>query len=437
MRVNRRQFLRGAGSAALLASGHVLALVPRRARAALPVNPVVVLVQLSGGNDALNTVIPVNNVGGAQRSLYDAYRPSLRVPSSSLAGTLIGADPVLGTGLAFHPVMTELKALYDAGHVAVLNGVGVPGAPLSHAGALEAWWAGDPAGFAGTGWLGRVTDATFLAADSPALALGLRPSGAFASVHANALAAPSLSDFELPDDPLHPDLTARAAAWTQIYAADAGDSPQLARIRRAGADVLAKAPLFETVQFSGWGSALDGGGSSLHRDLLQVSSLLRYDELFPDTASGIALYHVAQPGYDTHARQGAAEPEGRHPMLLSQLSDALARFSTDLAALGVQDRVLVLAYSEFGRRARECGAGDTAGTDHGAAGCVLALGGAVVGGVYGALPALDSLDANGNPPLTMDFRRVYATVIDRFLGANHADFLPGAPFAPLDFLPAP
>ena len=338
--MNRRQFLRGAGSAALLASGHVLALVPRRAGAALPVNPVVVLVQLSGGNDALNTVIPVNNIGGAQRSLYDAFRPSLRVVASGLAGTLIGTDPVTGGGLAFHPAMTGLKALYDGGHVAVLNGVGVPGAPLSHAGALEAWWAGDPAGFAGTGWLGRYTDAAFLAADSPALALGARPAGAFASVAGNALGAPALDDFALPDDPLHPDLTARAAAWTQLYAADATDSPLLARIRRAGADVLAKAPLFETVQFSGWGSALDGGGSSLHRDLLQVSSLLRYDALFPDTASGVALYHVVQPGYDTHARQGAADLEGRHPRLLSQLSDALAKFMADLAALGVQDRVL-------------------------------------------------------------------------------------------------
>ena len=435
MRINRRQFLRGAGSAALLASGHVLAWVPRRARAAAPANPVVVLVQLSGGNDALNTVIPVNNAA-AQRSLYDFYRPSLRVAASALSGTLLGTDPGNGTSLAFHPVMTGLKTLFDGGHVAVLNGVGIPGAPLSHQGALEAWWAGDPAGFAGTGWLGRLTDAEFTAADSPSLALGARPAGAFASLNGNALAAPGLADFALPDDPLHPDLAARAAAWSALYGADATDAPLVARIRRAGADVLARAPLFETVAFSGWGSALEGASSSLHSDLLQIASLIRYDELFPDAASGIALYHAVQPGYDTHARQGAAEPEGRHPMLLSQLSDALAKFMADLAAVGVENRVLVLVYSEFGRRARECGSGDTAGTDHGAAGTVLALGGAVVGGLYGALPDLGALDANGNPPVTVDFRRVYATVIDRFLGADHNDFLPGAPFSLLGFLPA-
>src|SRR5262245_64189265 len=243
-------------------------------------------------------VIPVNNAA-AQRSLYDAYRPSLRVAASALSSTLLGADPGNGTTLGFHPVMTGLKGLYDAGHVAVLNGVGVPGAALSHRAALEAWWAGDPAGFAGTGWLGRYTDAEFLAADSPALALGASPPGVFASVNGNALAAPAVDDFMLPDDPLHPDLAARAAAWRAIYAADATDAPLLAQIRRAGADVLASAPLLDTVEFSSWGSALDGGGSSLHRDLRQVASLIRYDALFPDTASGIALYHVAQPGYDT------------------------------------------------------------------------------------------------------------------------------------------
>src|SRR5262245_7210710 len=206
-------------------------------------------------------VIPVNNAA-AQRSLYDAYRPSLRVAASALSSTLLGADPGNGTTLGFHPVMTELKALYDAGHVAVLNGVGVPGAPLSHEGALAAWWAGDPLGFAGTGWLGRYTDAAFVAADAPGLSLGVTPCGAFASPAGNALSAPSIQDFELPDDPLHPDLAARAAAWMQIYAADAMDDPLLASLRRAGSDVFAEAPLFETVQFSGWGASLEAGRSS-------------------------------------------------------------------------------------------------------------------------------------------------------------------------------
>jgi uncharacterized protein (DUF1501 family) len=436
MRISRRQFLGGAGSAALLAGAHVLALVPRRARAALPVDPVVVLVELEGGNDALNTVIPVNNTVG-QRSLYDFYRPDLGVQAADLSATLIGVDPVYGTALALNPVMTGLSDLYGAGKLAVLNGVGVGGAPLSHAAAAEIWAAGDPAGFAGTGWLGRVADGTFDPGAQPLLSLGVRPSPAFAAAVLHSLAAPTLDPFALPDDPLFPDLPTRRSVWQALFAADGADDPLLASLRLGGAQLLATEPLFSGVTFSGWGSQLESEPSPLHRGLHQIASLLRYDSLNPDAASGIQLFHVSQPGYDTHSRQGSADPMDRHPLLLSQLSDALAKLYADLVALGLETRVLVLAYSEFGRRARQNGVGEEAGTDHGSPGCVFALGGAVVGGVYGALPPLDDLDAVGNQKVLVDFRRVYATVIDRFLGGNQADFLPGAPFAPIDFLPAP
>ena len=436
MRVSRRQLLKGAGSAALVASAHVLAW-PRRARAALPEDPIVLLVQLQGGNDALNTVVPVNNVGIPQRSLYDFYRPDLSISPNELSATLIGVDPAVGTSLAFHPVMTDFKALYDAGHLAVVNGVGFPGAPLSHARASAVWFAGDPAGFAGTGWLGRYSDAEFLAADTPALSLAGAPVPMFAGAHANALAARTLRGFALPDDPLFPDLAARGPAWAAELAPDAGDSPFVAQLRRQGADVLSKEPILGAVELSGWGSQLEAEPTPFHAALHEIASLLRYDLLFPDAASGIALFHVTQPGYDTHSLQGAAEPEGRHAQRLAQLGDALAKFYADLVALGIQNRVLVLTYSEFGRRPRQSGSGEEAGTDHGAPGTLFALGGAVVGGTYGALPGLDALDAVGNAAFTVDFRRVYATVIDRFLGADHNDFLPGAPFLPIDFLPAP
>jgi len=437
MRVTRRRFIQGAGATALVAGAHVLAL-PRRARAALPVDPVVVLVELSGGNDALNTVVPLNNVGVPQRSLYDAYRPDLAIPAVDLAATQIGVDPVNGTGLALHPALTGLAGLYGMGTLAVLNGVGISGtAPFDHAQAAEIWAAGDPAGFAGTGWVGRYTDGELDPALPHALSLGVRASPTFASTAMNALGAPTLDPFALPDDPLFPDLAARRAAWQAIFAADAGDDALVAALRRAGAQALASEPTFSAVVFDGWGSQLENGPSPLHEDLHQVVSLLRYDVLFPAAASGIGLFHVVQPGYDTHAQQGTDNSGDRHATLLSQLSDALAKFYADLVALGLEGRVLVLAYSEFGRRARQNGVGEEAGTDHGSPGCVFALGGAVVGGVYGALPGLDALDAVGNPPVLCDFRRVYATVIARWLGATPDDFLPGGPFTPIDFLPAP
>jgi uncharacterized protein (DUF1501 family) len=434
LRVNRRRFLQGAGSAALLASAHVLAGIPRIARAALPADPILILIQLSGGNDALNTVIPLNNVGLPQRSLYDFYRPDLSISPVELSATLIANDPVANTGLALHPVMTQLKTLYDGGHLAVVNGVGVPGAALSHARASAAWFAGDPAGFSDTGWLGRFTDEEFLASDAPLLTLGPRPIPMFASVHQNALAGGSLRGFALPDDPLFPDLTARAAAWQAIFAADGGDSPLLANLRRQAAEVIAKEPLLSAVTLDGWGSQLESEPTPLHASLHEIVSLLRYDALFPDAASGLSFFHVTQPGYDTHSQQGASEPEGRHALLLTQLSDALAKLYADVVGLGIQNRVLVLTYSEFGRRPRQCGQAEAAGTDHGAPGTLFALGGAVIGGVYGALPGLDSLGADGDAALTVDFRRVYTTVLERFLGGDPA-LLPGGPFTPLDFLP--
>jgi uncharacterized protein (DUF1501 family) len=436
LRVNRRRFLQGAGSAALVASAHVLtAGLPRRARAALPDDPVVILIQLSGGNDALNTVIPVNNVGIPQRSLYDFYRPDIGVAPNELSATLIGADPVAGTSLAFHPVMTSMKSLYDGGHLAVVNGVGVPGAALSHARASAAWFAGDPAGFTDTGWLGRYTDEEFLAADTPALSLGPRPIPMFTGVHPNALAGGSLRGFALPDDLAFPDLAARRVAWQAIFAADAGDSDLLSRLRRQAAEVVAKEPILGAVALDGWGSQLESEPTPLHASLHEIVSLLRYDAM-NDVGSGIQLFHVTQPGYDTHSQQGASEPEGRHAQLLTQLSDALAKLYADLVALGLQNRVLVLTYSEFGRRPRQSGQAEAAGTDHGAPGTLFALGGAVIGGVYGALPGLDALGANGNAPLTVDFRRVYTTVLERFLGGDPA-VLAGGPFTALGFLPAP
>lgn len=434
MRLNRRQFLRGASLAAALAGTNVFSLLPRRALAAPPVDPILVLVHMAGGNDALNTVVPLDNVGATQRSFYDFMRPELGISTSDLAATLIGTDPTLGTALALHPQMTGMKALYDAGVLAILNGVGYAGSSLSHGDAANAWFAGDPAGFVGTGWAGRYSDVAFDAASTPAISFGGIVSPTLGSVAANAIGVTSLDDFDLPDDPVFPGLAARRAAWEAIYAADAGDSALLARIRGTGAKVVEKSDLFGAVQVDGWGSMLEGGDSGLHADLQQVASVLRYDLLNPGSESGVKIFHLSQSGYDTHSEQGGADREHRHGALLFALSDSLERFYQDLVALEIQDRVLVMTYSEFGRRAVQTSSGEQAGSDHGAAGAMFVLGGGVVGGVYGGVPRLDTLDENGSLVVHTDFRRVYATILERFLGVDPDVFLPGGPFVPIEFL---
>jgi uncharacterized protein (DUF1501 family) len=396
---------------------------------------VLVLVHLEGGNDGLNTVLPVDNVG-AQRSFYDALRPGLRVPVDQLAATLIDDDPEVGTALALHPVMTALKDVYDQGRLAVVNGVGFADSPRSHADAAAAWFAGDPAGFAGTGWAGRFADDAFDPGAAPGLAFALAASPALAGATTSALALRSLDELALPDDPLFPDLAARRAVWETSYAADAADVPLVARVRAHGASVLAHTDVAGAIELGGWGSALEGGASALHRQLQQTVSIVRHDALLPDEDSGLRVFHLTHPGYATHAEQGAGSPEGRHGASLLALSDALGRLWTDLVALELADRVLVLVYSEFGRRAAQSGTGVDAGTDNGAAGPVLVLGGLVLGGVYGRLPPLTALDAYGGLAPSIDFRSVYATVLERFLGADPDLLLAGGPFALVDFLPA-
>ena len=155
MRLSRRSFLKGAAASAALAGTHVLGLASR-AVAAEPGSRILVLVNLAGGNDFLNTVIPRDDVGAPQRTTYEAVRPDLAVPLSALAGLSIGTAPGLGTGLALHPSLAGLHTLYREGRLAVVLGAGFVGSSLSHAEAERAWFVGRPDVAADpTGWIGR------------------------------------------------------------------------------------------------------------------------------------------------------------------------------------------------------------------------------------------------------------------------------------------
>src|SRR5437870_2891789 len=165
MGVTRRQFLqRGAVAAAAITAPHPLLramLGAGKAEAAPPPGAILVVIQLEGGNDGLNTVIPIDDAGSvAQRTLYEAARPTLAVPVANLAATEIDTDPAKGTRLALHPSMTALKTLYDAGVVAVVTGVGYPNQSLSHFRSEDIWFSANPAP-ASTGWFGRYLDSAY------------------------------------------------------------------------------------------------------------------------------------------------------------------------------------------------------------------------------------------------------------------------------------
>ena len=441
MAITRRQFLQsGAIAAAALTSPYPLLramLGPGTAEAAPP-DAILVIIQLEGGNDGLNMVVPIDDtVGAAQRTLYQNARPNLGIPVANLLATEIDADPVKGNRLALHPNMTALKTLYDAGKLAVVNGVGYPSQSLSHFRSEDIWFSANPTTGFTSGWFGRYLDSAFTPSDLVAVDVNETLNPIFVSPDTNVLAIRRLSDFVLPDDPLYPDLAAKKAALDAMYAVEADalvtSGAQLA-IGTSGDVLLSKIDDYAAIG-TGWSSHLDTitATSSLSRRLKQVASIIRYDASSPPSPAGARFFHVRLGGFDTHTQQGALT--GSQPNLLLRLSEAIKAFYDDMVDLGVGGKVVMMTFSEFGRRVAENGSSTTAGTDHGAASPLFVVGGPVVGGVYGRLPALDDLDS-GNLKFHTDFRQVYATVIDKWLATAgaHVPLLPGAPFSTLGFL---
>lgn len=427
MRLTRRRFLASSTASAVLAGAHVLGFASR-ASAASPAGPILVLVNLAGGNDLLGSVIPLDDVGAPQRSLYEALRPDLAVPLGALSGLAVDADPVLGTGLALHPTLAGLHTLYGEGKLALVLGAGLAGNSLSHFEAEKAWFFGKPNVLVDPlGWVGRQLD---LAADAlpHAVSFGSEVNPSLTGAVADALGVGSIARFEIPDDRLWiwRDGDVRGEALRAILAEARSGAAET--VARSGRLVMSQADFFGGVETAGWGSALEDQTQGLGRDLREIASLVRHDLLHPEAPSGFGFYHVRLPGFDTHTRQGALGADSGQPRLLAQLSQALLGFQRDLEAIGGSGQVVTLVYSEFGRRAAQNADGAEAGTDHGAGGLMMLLGDKVAGGVHGALPRLDQLDATGNLAVTTDFRTVYAAVIDDFLGGDHTAILPGGPF---------
>jgi uncharacterized protein (DUF1501 family) len=344
--------------------------------------------------------------------------------------TAIGTDPS-GTQLAFHPNMTGLKQLFDAGRVAVVNGVGYANQNLSHFASEDIWFSGNNATGFTSGWFGRYLDAAFTPSDLVAVDVNDTLNPIFVSQDSNVLAIRKLSDFSLPDDPLYPDLAAKKAALDAMYAIEADDlvtSGIQLTIGGNGDVLLSKIDDYAAIS-TGWSSALDAlaAPSSLSRRLKQVASIIRHDSLSPPAPTGARFFHVRIGGFDTHTQQGALT--GSQPTLLQRLSQALTAFYDDMVALGVASKVLMVTFSEFGRRVAE---NASEGTDHGAAGPVFLAGPGVRGGLHGTHPALDALE-DGDLAFTCDFRRIYATVLDGFLGFDSTRVL-GSRFEPLPLL---
>jgi uncharacterized protein (DUF1501 family) len=403
----------------------------------VPAAPILVLVNIDGGYDWLN-VMPPN--AGANLGVYQAKRATLGITDPALVTDL-------GGGAALNKDFTGMDALHAQGRVAWIPGIGMPNPNLSHFTSIDLWGQG-AAVPAGTGWLGRFADTAFSAAgdvlrgltvtsDLPVMLRGGTRS--FVSI-------PSAGGYVFPAYLLSgsavPDAATLEAGWGAALGAPSPDPGCLAAAQAgklffdaqnhaafgAGGALAARTP---TVPYPGDatypvtrlnGAALSG---SLSNQLKLVAQMI---------AAGLPaqVYFSRLGGWDTHSNQAVD-----HPNLQRTLGGALKAFYDDLGSIttsagNAQDRVMILAYSEFGRRVQE----NNGGTDHGTAGLSFCVGKAVKGGFYGAYPDLGTLDANGNMKFTTDFRSLYATVLERWLGqsAPATDSLLGSAYPRLGFL---
>jgi uncharacterized protein (DUF1501 family) len=374
---SRRDFLKRASLIALAPT--VPGFLARTARAAVLERDgrVLVVIQLDGGNHGINTVVPFKDEG------YAKARDALRLPIDRLHKVT--------QEIGLHPAMGDAAKLLEQGRLAIVQGVGYPNPSRSHFNSMAIWQAArlDAADHDGSGWLGRGLDGAARGASSLFIGSGPPPL-ALRGRRAVASALERLDDFKL---------NVEAEPRRAMGREEPGDEVT-AFVRRTMLDAYAAADRLAEV---GPGDSPGGYfGTPLSRQLQLVARLFKI-------GMGSRVFYVIQGGYDTHSRQLPA-----HATLLGDLSRSLRAFLDDLAAAKLAERVAVLCFSEFGRRVQENG---SAGTDHGTAGSVFLAGPGVQAGLAGETPSLTDL-AGGDLKMGIDFRRVYATVLEDWLGLS-------------------
>jgi uncharacterized protein (DUF1501 family) len=368
--------------------------------------PILVIVQLSGGNDGLNTLIPYAD------DAYHRARPRLAVAP----GAVLRLDDHVG----LNPALAQLHALHGEGHAAILQGVGYPNPNRSHFRSMEIWQTATDAGKTDRhGWLGRYFDNCCRGADpATGVSIGDRMPQAFSAATPLGITLRNPRQFRFSDDPEMQD-DADANEGGSIGALDGGtrsDLGALDYIERVALDAQVSSDRIAEIA----GRHRDAPpypANKLAQDLSLIAQLI---------AGGMPtrVYYAGMGGFDTHAKQA-----GQHEQLLGALDAALGAFVKDLKAQGNFDRVLVMTFSEFGRRVAENGSD---GTDHGTAAPMFLVGGGVRPGLVGAAPSLVDLD-HGDLKHTVDFRSVYATLLEKWLRAPSAKVL-GRQFPLLGFL---
>ncbi|MEZ6033170.1 MAG: DUF1501 domain-containing protein [Planctomycetaceae bacterium] len=385
----RRQFLRRSSLIAMAPTIPLFLRSTAQANISSQQEHILVVIQLDGGNDGINTVVPIADEG------YAKHRNELRLKSDRLIKLM---DEV-----SLHPSLKPVAELFEDGKLAIVQGVGYPNPNRSHDVSMAIWQTArfDREDHKSFGWLGRAMDSRsdsvrngnpdsiLLGSENPPVALRGRRS--------TSVSLADLSDLQLKND----------VQLTSV--ANSGHDELLSFARRATLEARATADLIEEVGKS-------SAGDQSHYPETQLASRLGSIAQLIKAGFNTPVYYAIQSGYDTHAVQLPS-----HSRLLRELAGVMKAFQDDLAAAGLADRVLTLCFSEFGRRVQE---NASLGTDHGTAGPVFVMGSKVNTGLIGTPASMTDLE-DGDLKMQFDFRQVYATILDDWLAVPPEKVLSG------------
>ena len=371
-------------------------------------DPVLIVVQLTGGNDYMNTVVPYGD------PLYRDNRQTVGVAVDEV----LPIDERYG----FNPVLAPLKELYDDGRVAVVNGIGYPNPNRSHFRAMDIWHTCEPEKVATEGWLGRVirdldpraenvlTGVNFGRGLPRAMALAGVPVASVGSLESHGFLT-GITDEER--------RTRALDVFARMYSPAIGSGPALDYLGRTGMDALKGADVLRTAT-AGYSSSIEYAETPISQSLKGISQTHL-------AGLGTRVFYTAQAGYDTHSGQMPVQTQ-----LLGELSQGINDFFADLREHDATSEALMLVFTEFGRRVKDNGSG----TDHGSGGAAFLIGDAVSGGMHGVYPSLKEEDLlDGDLHFQVDFRGVYGTIVERWLGLD-AQPIVGGNYEQLDFFKA-
>jgi uncharacterized protein (DUF1501 family) len=408
VKISRRQFVKG-GAAAFTMTFAAPEFLSDLARAQGASVRNLIVLYLSGGNDALSTLVPYND------PFYYSRRSSIAVPAGSVLQ--IGTESS-GVALGLHPRLTGLRQIFNQGALALIQRTGYDNQSRSHFQGTDIWSTANPANSTGLGWVGRYLDSLPSPVDP---LVGWNTTRDLPRVlQASRVAVPAIpnpAQYSFNSPNAGPEALAERAAALRINSHVPVDRPEVAFVYSSAQ--AAMATLDRVAQVANYPAA--GYPNTPFGQAMRwvASAMVR--------GVGTKVFYVTTGGFDTHSGQGVNQ--GSYFNLMATLNDGLLAFYNDIRNQGLLGDTLLLTFSEFGRRINENG---SAGTDHGAGTLMMAMGGRVNGGFYGTAARLNpdpqnpTLENNGNDVhYAIDFRSVYAQVIDRWLGGNSQNVLGG------------